>query len=88
MVTCNLINTLAVHAQRIYVSLRVILVHVIENAKVYLPTREHELVMKGVLCDELPMINEEMKKLFLDKYFYPLGKGIGLKLFKPEEQAA
>jgi hypothetical protein len=27
-----------------------------------------------------------MKKLFLDKYFYPLGKGIGVKLFKPEEQ--
>jgi hypothetical protein len=29
-------------------------------------------------------INEEMKKLFLDKYFYPLGKGISVKLFKPE----
>lgn len=27
-----------------------------------------------------------MKKLFLDKYFYPLGKGIGIKLFRPEEQ--
>jgi hypothetical protein len=27
-----------------------------------------------------------MKKLFLDKYFYPLGKGIGVKLFRPEEQ--
>ena len=28
-----------------------------------------------------------MKKLFLDKYFYPLGKGIGVKLFRPEEQS-
>jgi hypothetical protein len=27
-----------------------------------------------------------MKKLFLDKYFYPLGKGIGVKLFRIEEQ--
>lgn len=27
-----------------------------------------------------------MKKLFLDKYFYSLGKGIGVKLFKPEDQ--
>lgn len=27
-----------------------------------------------------------MKKLFLDKYFYPYGKGIGVRLFRPEEQ--
>jgi hypothetical protein len=27
-----------------------------------------------------------MKKLFLDKYFYPYGKGIGTKLFITEEQ--
>ena len=27
-----------------------------------------------------------MKKLFLDKYFYPLGRGIGVKLYRPEEQ--
>lgn len=29
-----------------------------------------------------------MKKLFLDKYFYPLGKGISVKLFRPEEHSA
>lgn len=40
--------------------------------------------MRGVLADELISINEEMKKLFLDKYFYPLGRGIGVKLFRPE----
>ena len=28
-----------------------------------------------------------MKKLFLDKYFYPLGKGIMIKLFKLEDQS-
>lgn len=27
-----------------------------------------------------------MKKLFLDKYFYPYGKGIGIRLFRTEEQ--
>jgi len=27
-----------------------------------------------------------MKKLFLDKYFYPFGKGIGIRLFRTEEQ--
>lgn len=27
-----------------------------------------------------------MKKLFLDKYFYPLGKGICIRLFRIEEQ--
>lgn len=27
-----------------------------------------------------------MKKLFLDKYFYPYGKGIGIKLYKTEDQ--
>ena len=27
-----------------------------------------------------------MKKLFLDKYFYPYGKGIGIKLFRLEDQ--
>jgi hypothetical protein len=27
-----------------------------------------------------------MKKLLLDKYFYPYGKGIGVRLFRVEEQ--
>lgn len=27
-----------------------------------------------------------MKKLFLDKYFYPYGKGICIRLFRSEEQ--
>jgi hypothetical protein len=44
-------------------------------------------MLRTILGDELPYINEEMKKLLLDKYFYPLGKGIGIKLFRPEEQS-
>lgn len=78
------INTLAVHAQKIYISFRQILSHMIDNPTVHIPTRGDELVMKSILRDELAWINEEMKKLFLDKYFYPLGKGIGIKLFRPE----
>ena len=45
-------------------------------------------MLQGVFGEELISINEEMKKLFLDKYFYPLGRGIGVKLFRPEEQSA
>jgi hypothetical protein len=40
-----------------------------------------------MLEESLPYINEEMKKLFLDKYFYPYGKGIGIRLFRVEEQS-
>ena len=28
-----------------------------------------------------------MKKLFLDKYFYPYGKGYGVKLYRFEDQS-
>lgn len=41
MIVSNFINILAVHAQKIYVSLRVLLAHIIENHKIHLPTREH-----------------------------------------------
>ena len=80
------INTIAVHAQKIYVSFRQVLGHMIENPKVHIPQRGDEIVMKTILKDELAWINQEMKKLFLDKYFYPLGKGIGIKLFRPQQQ--
>lgn len=42
-------------------------------------------MFKYVLEDELLKINEEMKNLFLDKYFYPYGKGYSVKLLKLEE---
>jgi hypothetical protein len=42
-------------------------------------------MLKYVLEDELVKINEEMKCLFLDKYFFPYGKGYGVKLLKIEE---
>jgi hypothetical protein len=30
-------------------------------------------------------LNEDMKNLFLDKYFFPYGKGYGVKLFREDE---
>ena len=43
-------------------------------------------MMKQILCVDLPWVNEEMKKLFLDKYFFPYEKGYGVKLYKLQEQ--
>ncbi len=42
-------------------------------------------MIKYIVEEVLPKINEEMKNLFLDKYFFPYGKGFGVKLFKEEE---
>lgn len=84
-VICSFINTIAIHAQKVYISFSQILIHMVENPSVHIPTKSDEKIMQVVLRDELPSINEEMKKLFLDKYFYPLGKGIGIKLFRTEE---
>lgn len=51
LVVNNFIYTIAVHAQKIYMSIRVLLAHIIENHKSHLPTRDHELIMKTVLCE-------------------------------------
>lgn len=77
------INTIAIHAQKLYISFRQILGHMIQNPRVHIPTKQDQMMMKTVLRDELPQINQQIKKIFLDKYFYPLGKGIGIKLFRP-----
>lgn len=42
-------------------------------------------MIKYIVEEVLPKINEEMKNLFLDKYFFPYGKGFGVKLFKEED---
>lgn len=45
---------------------------------------EERAMLKYILEDELLGLNEEMKNLFLDKYFYPFGKYF-VKLLKVEE---
>ena len=45
------ITTLALHAQKIYVSFRQILGHMIENPKLHIPTKNDEIMMKAVLRD-------------------------------------
>jgi len=41
-------------------------------------------MLKCVIYEELPKINEDMKNLFLDKYYCPYNKGFGVKLLKEE----
>ena len=65
---------------------KAMLQELLSNHKKYLKNREDEKMVKIILEECLPVINEEMKKLFLDKYFYPYGKGIGVRLFRTEEQ--
>lgn len=73
-------------AQTLYTVFKSSLIELFNNHRHFIKTREDERVVKAILEESLPFINEEMKKLFLDKYFYPYGKGIGIKLFKTEEQ--
>lgn len=42
-------------------------------------------MIKYVLEEVVISLNEDMKNLFLDKYFFPYGKGFGVKLFREEE---
>lgn len=37
-------------------------------------------MIKSVIENELPKINEEMKNLFLDKHYFPYGKGFAVRL--------
>lgn len=80
------VEIIAVQAQRLYGGFKYALSEILYRRDVYIREKGDEKIMKGILDDELTYINEEMKKLFLDKYFYPLGKGIAIKLFRPEEQ--
>ena len=86
IVTTTFIETIAVQAQKLYVPFKSMLQELLINPKKYLHSREDEQLVKIILEECLPSINEEMKKLFLDKYFYPYGKGIGVRLFRAEEQ--
>lgn len=80
------VEVIALQAQKLYGSFKFALAEILYQREYYIRSTEDEIIMRGILADELPLINEEMKKLFLDKYFYPLGRGIGVKLFRPEEQ--
>jgi len=42
-------------------------------------------MIKYVLEEVVVKLNEDMKNLFLDKYFFPYGKGYGVKLFREDE---
>lgn len=42
-------------------------------------------MIKYVIEDELTKLNEEMKNLFLDKYYFPYGQGYVVKLLREED---
>lgn len=86
IVTCSFIETIAVQAQKLYIPYKAMLQELLSNSKKYLKSRDEEKMVKIILEECLPNINEEMKKLFLDKYFYPYGKNIGVRIFRLEEQ--
>ena len=77
------VEVIAIAAQRLYSCFKYCLGEIIIKRETYIKNKDDESILRGVFSDELTFINEEMKKLFLDKYFYPLGKGIGVKLFRP-----
>jgi hypothetical protein len=41
--------------------------------------------MKYILEIELLKINEDMMALFLNSFFFPFGKGFGVKLFRIDD---
>ena len=81
-VTCAFVEAIAVQAQKLYCCLKNILIEMLNNNRKYIADKNDEKIMKEVLAESLPQVNQEMKKLFLDKYFYPYGKGIIVKLFR------
>ena len=77
---------MAYHSQIIYQGFRSCISEIISFSKDHLSRKEDEAIFKEILSGDLLWINEEMKKLFLDKYFYPYGKGYGVKLYRIEDQ--
>ena len=86
-VVSSAIEIIALQAQKLYGTFKLYLCEILNHPLAYIKNKDDEVIFRGILVDELTDINEEMKKLFLDKYFYPLGKGIGVKLFRIGEQS-
>ena len=42
-------------------------------------------MIRYILEEVVIKLNEDMKNLFLDKYFFPYGKGYSVKLFREDE---
>ena len=83
-VVSSAVEIIALQAQKLYSFFKACLSEILYRREYYIKNKDDELILRAVFAEELITINEEMKKLFLDKYFYPLGRGIGVKLFRPE----
>ena len=87
VLTETFVDVIAVQAQKLYSGFKNIISEMLYQPKKYVSNKEQEELLRSILGDSLIVINEEMKKLFLDKYFYPYGKGIGIRLFRAEDQS-
>lgn len=55
------------------------------NPEKYLKTEADQEMIRYMLEEVVIKLNEDMKNLFLDKYFFPYGKGYSVKLFREDE---
>ncbi len=78
----DFVYTNAYHAQELYTKFKIILGEVIRFPEKYISNMNQKIMLKYLLEDELIKLNEDMKNLFLDKYFFPYGKGYIVKLLK------
>ena len=59
----------SLQATRIYISLKTIVLEMVSNPTLYIPTKKEERIMKSILGEYLVDINENMKSIILNKYF-------------------
>lgn len=83
--TVDYVMTIAYEAQEFYNRFKAIITEMISKPEEHLKSESDLKMMKYVLEDVLIKINEEMKNLFLDKYYFPYGRGLGVKLMKEED---
>jgi hypothetical protein len=83
-VTTDYILIHAYDALELYNHFKSILGEFIKKPEKYITTEEERQIIRHIIVDELNYFNEEMKNLFLDKYYFPYGKGYGVTLLKED----
>jgi len=57
-VTCSFVEGIAIQAQRLYNAFKNYLLEMLYNHRTYIKNRDEEQLMKAILEDSLPYINE------------------------------
>ena len=79
------IEMIAIQSKQLYFAFKSLLSIILSDPKQYIKTKEQQVMIKGILIQDLATINERMKQVLLYKQFYPYGKSIGIKLFRIQE---